>query len=586
MGNQSGPLRPDEVQAAVAVAAGRTPGSLLLKGVQVVNVFSGEILPGPVLIAGRLIAGVGEPVAGARAEAELDFPGGLVVPGLVDAHVHLESSLVEPREYAAAVVPRGVTAVVWDPHELANVLGTDAFAVARNATRDLPLDVFLTASACVPASPLETAGAHLDPADLDPVLAEDGVLGLAELMNFPAVVAGDSRELAKAWQAGERGKAVDGHAPMLSGRELQAYAAAGVDSDHEAVIAEEAREKLRAGLIIFIREGSAARNLADLLPLVTAATRDRFCLVTDDRHPHDLIREGGVDYALRKAVSLGLDLATAVRLATLNPCRHYGLRRRGAVAPGYRADLAVLDPESLNPRAVFKDGRLVAREGQLLAATPGAPDSRLLGTVRLPHLAADHLRLPDPGGPVRVIGLVPGQIVTRSLVLPPTVRDGAVVADPDRDLVKLAVIERHGRNGGVGVGLLQGLGLRRGALAGTVAHDAHNLVVAGVTDADMLAAARAVAETGGGFAVVAEGRLLGRLPLPLAGLMAAAPLAEVAAELDRLEAAAGTLGVQIPAPFMALAFLALSVIPELKLTDQGLVDAVTGRLVPLAATRG
>lgn len=578
------PLQPDEVRRAVAVAAGREPGTALLRGVRVVNVFTGEILPGPVLLAGRLIAGAGEAVEGAEAREVLDLGGGLVVPGFVDAHVHLESALVEPREYARAVVPRGVTAVVWDPHEWANVVGAVAFEAALAATRGLPLDVYLTASSCVPASPLETAGAELGPDDLDGVLAGARVVGLAELMNFPGTVAGNPPELEKAWRAERIGKVVDGHAPLLGGRGLQAYVAAGVGSDHESVALEEARAKLRLGLMVFLREGSAARNLADLLPLVTPATRARFCFVTDDRHPHDLVREGGVDHAVRRAVALGLDVAAAVQLATLNPSRYFGLRRKGAVAPGYWADLAVLDPETLQARLVFKEGRLVARDGRLLVDVSVPTDPRLLNTVRLPALGPERLRLPDPGGPVRAIGLVPGQIVTRGLVVQPAVRGGEVVADPERDLVKLVVIERHGRGGGVGVGLLQGLGLRRGALASTVAHDAHNVIVAGTSDEDIVAAARAVAETGGGFAAVLGGRVLSRLALPVAGLMSQQPLPEVVEELDRLEEAARSLGVTIPAPFMALSFLALSVIPELKLTDRGLVDPGSGRLVGLAAS--
>ncbi|WP_324715534.1 adenine deaminase [Carboxydochorda subterranea] len=583
-GSPGGPLAPEEVRKAVAVAAGREAGSVMLRGVDVVNVFTGEILPGPVVFAGRLIAATGEQAARSQAREVVELPGGLVVPGFVDGHVHLESALVEPREYARAVVPRGVTAVVWDPHEWANVVGKVAFEAASASTRGLPLDVFLTASSSVPASPLETAGACLGAGDLDEALAMDGVVGLAELMNFPGVAAGDEQELRKIWMAERRGKVTDGHAPLLGGRALSAYVAAGVASDHESVSLEEAREKLRLGMMVFIREGSAARNLADLLPLVTPRTKDRFCLVTDDRHPHDLVREGGVDHAVRKAVALGLDLPTAVQMATLNPCRYFGLRRRGAVAPGYRADVVVLDPVDLSARAVFKDGRMVAAHGRLLVEVDAPTDPRLLHTVHLPPLSLERIRLPRvEAGAVRAIGLLPGQIVTRALAVEPPVVDAQVVAAPEQDLVKLVVIERHGRSGGIGVGLLQGLGLKRGALASTVAHDAHNLIVAGVSDDDILAAARAVARSGGGFAAVEGGRVLAELPLPVAGLMSQRPLPEVVEALDRLELAARNLGVQLAAPFMALSFMALSVIPELKLTDRGLVDASAGQVVSWAA---
>jgi adenine deaminase len=583
MAEVSGPLQLSEVQAAVEVAAGRAAGTVLLTNVQVVNVITGEVEPGPVLLAGRLIAGVGPDYAQAKARQVLDLNGGLVVPGFVDGHVHLESALVEPREYARAVVPRGVTTVVWDPHEWANVVGTTAFEVAREATASLPLNVYLTASSCVSASPLETAGARLDPEDLEQAMGHGHVVGLGELMNYPGVVAGDPREIEKAWRADRLGKPVDGHAPLLTGRDLQAYVAAGIGSDHECLQVEEAREKLRLGMMIFIREGSAVRNLADLLPLVTPAVKDRFCLVTDDKHPHDLVREGGVDFAVRKAVQLGLDLPTAVRMATLNTCQFFGLRRRGAVVPGYWADLAVLAPDTLECQVVFRAGRLVARDGQLLVDTFVPTDARLLNTVRLPDVPLERLQMADPGGAARVIGVVPGQIVTRSLTMAPTVKDGCVVADPDRDLAKLVVMERHGRRGGIGVGLVQGLGLKRGAIASTVAHDAHNVIVAGVNDADILAAAQAVARTGGGFAAVADGKLVAGLALPVAGLMSQHTLPEVVEGLDRLEEAVKVLGVTMPAPFMTLSFLALSVIPALKLTDQGLVDPTTGRLVGLLA---
>ena len=577
----AGPLTLAEVQYAVAVAAGREPGTVLLTNVSVVNVFSGAVEPGPVLLAGRLIAGVGPAYVHAAAAVTTDLGGAFLTPGFMDGHVHLESALVEPREYARAAVPRGITAVAWDPHEWANVVGKVAFEAALAATADLPLDVYLTASSCVSASPLETAGARLDPADLDEVLGGERVVGLGELMNFPGVVAGVTEELDKAWRAERRNKAVDGHAPLLEGKALQAYVAAGVGSDHECMNMQEAEEKLRLGMTVFIREGSAARNLADLLPLVTPDRRDRFCFVTDDKHPHDLVREGGVDFAVRKAVQMGLDLPTAVRMATLNTARFFGLRRKGAVAPGYWADLAVLQPASLTCTRVYKAGELVADQGRLLVDVDPPTDERLLNTIRLPEVTAERLHLKDPGSLVRVIGVVPGQIVTRSLTLAPTIRDGLVVADPARDLAKLVVMERHGRTGGIGIGLVQGLGLRRGAIASTVAHDAHNIIVAGVSDEDILAAARAVAETGGGFAAVADGQVIARLALPVAGLMSRLSLPEVVAELDRLEEAVGALGVAIPAPFMTISFLALSVIPELKLTDQGYVDPTGGRLLQL-----
>lgn len=581
-------VRPAEIAAAVDAAAGRRPGTVLLCGGRLVNVLSGEVHPADVLLAGRLIAAVGPPGAlDGSAPVREELAGAYIMPGLIDGHLHLESALVEPREYARAVVPRGVTAVVADPHEIANVLGLRGARYMLSATEGLPLTAFFTASSCVPATVLETAGAHLGVAEIAELLDHPRMVGVAELMNFPGVVAGDPDELAKAYLAEERGKVCDGHAPLLAGRELSAYACAGIHSDHEASHVEEAREKLRAGLHIMIREASGARNLAALLPLVTPATAWRFSFVTDDRFPHDLVRAGGVDLLVRESVALGLDPVLAVQLATVSTARYFRLPRRGAVAPGYVADVAVVDDlVGFRARLVFQAGRPVARDGRLLVDLPRHEDAGVLDTVRLPELDAGRLALPHGGGPVRVVGTLPGQIITRDLRVDPRVVDGQVVADPERDLAKLVVIERHGRSGRVGVGLIRGLGLQRGAIASTVAHDSHNLIIAGMADEDILAAARAVAAMQGGFAAVAGGALLASLALPVAGLMSREPLDRVMAHMDRLEASARELGVTLPSPFMALSFMALPVIPELKLTDHGLVDVLGSRVVPLAAADG
>lgn len=558
-----------EVTRAIDCAAGRAPGTLLLRNARLVNVLSGEIYRTDILLAGRLIAALGE---GYTAEDEIDLGGRHVIPGLIDGHLHLESSLVEPAEYARAVVPRGVTAVVADPHEIANVLGVAGIEYVLAATANLPLDVFLTASSCVPATSLETAGARLTPADIDALLNHARVVGVAELMNFPGVIGAEAAEVQKALLAGKHGKVADGHAPQVTGRELNAYLAAGISSDHESSVLAEAQEKLRLGCMVMIREGSAARNLEALLPLIRPENAHQICFVTDDRHPHDLMDQGGVDCLVRRAIGAGIDPALAVRLATLNPARHFRLDRRGAVAPGYLADLVVLDDlPSLKAGMVFKGGRLVAREGHLQVETPSHMDLRVLDTVKLPSLTPAAFRLPASGSRVRAVGLVPGEILTREVIVTPRVENGEVVADPDRDLAKLAVIERHGRAGRMGVGLVQGFGLRRGAIASTVGHDSHNLLIAGVSDADMLAAARLVAEMGGGFVAVADGLELARLALPIAGLVSHEPLAVVREGLDRLEEAARSLGVRIHSPFMALSFLALPVIPALRLTDMGLV---------------
>lgn len=574
------PATAAEIAAAVEAAGGRRPGSLLLRRGRLVNVYSAEVYEADVLLAGRLIAGIG---SGFTAEQTLDLAGYTLLPGLIDGHMHLESSLIEAREYARAVVPRGVTAVVCDPHEIANVLGLDGVRYILRSAAGLPLDVFATASSCVPATALETAGAAFGLGEIAAVLDMAGVVGVAELMNFPGMVAGESDQLAKTFLAETRGLVADGHAPGLTGPGLNAYAAAGVRSDHECTTAAEAVEKLRAGLTVMIREASGAHNLAALLPAVTAANSDRFLLVTDDVHPHDLVRRGGVDHSLRQAVALGLDPIAAVQMATLNPARYFGLSRRGAVAPGHLADLVVVeDLKEFRAHVVFKEGRLVARDGELLASLPTQRDRAMQNSIRLPALTPDRFALRHAGGPARAIGLMPGQITTRQLIVTPRVENGAAMPDPDGDLAKLVVIERHGRSGRVGVGLVHGFGLKRGALASTVAHDSHNLIACGMDDADILVAARSLAECGGGFAAAAGGQLLDRLPLPVAGLMSTESLDVVIAGLDGLNAAVRTLGIQLENPFMALSFLALPVIPELKLTDAGLVDVARGQVVPLA----
>lgn len=562
-------MTPEERGALVEVAAGRRPGTLLLRNARLINLLSGEIYPTEILLYGRWIAAIGD---GYAAEATLDLGGRFVAPGLIDGHLHLESAMVAPAEYARAVVPRGVTSIVADPHEIANVLGLTGIEYMLQATEGLPLDVFLTASSCVPATDLETSGASLGLAEIEQLLQHLRIVGMAELMNFPGVVAGAPAELGKLDLAERYRKVADGHAPLLSGTGLNAYFGAGVGSDHEASSIHEGREKLRRGAHLMIREGSAARNLDALLPLLNAQTADRISFVTDDREPPDLLAEGGVDHLVRRALVAGASPLLALRAGSLSTARYFGLGRRGAIAPGWLADLVVLkDLTGFEAAMVFKSGQLVAQDGRLLVDVPSAPDAAVRGTVKLPPLSPEAFAIPYQGGLVRAIGLVAGELLTRSVPIEPAVHDGYVVADPGRDLVKMGVIERHGKGGGIGLGLLQGLGLQRGALASTVGHDSHNLILVGVDDADMRLAAETVAKMEGGFVVVAGGQVLAQLPLPLAGLMSDRPLPEVAAGLRQLEVAARELGVTITSPFMALSFLALPVIPHLKLTDRGLV---------------
>jgi adenine deaminase len=596
----------DEIRHAVDVAAGRRPATLLLRDGRLLNVFDGRIRRVAVAFAGRLIATVGSDDDAPAADTTVDLHGAYLAPGLIDGHVHIESSLVTPAAYAQGVVPRGVTGVVCDPHEIANVAGVPGVQWLLERSRDLPLDVWVTVPSSVPSTAMETAGSALGLAEIEALLEHPQVVGVAEMMSFSAVVAGDATELGKVVLAEAAGKTAEGHAPGLRGRALQAYLASGIVSDHESTTLEEGREKLAAGVFLMVREGSVTRDLDALLPLVRPEHADRVGFVTDDRLPHDLLDEGGVDCLVRRAVQAGADPVYAVRCASYNVARHYGLKRRGAVAPGYLADVVVIDDlAGFRAQAVYKGGRRVAVDGRYQpdgplgdghahgpaapapagASAPGADawNAAVRDTVRLPRLEASDLRLPDPGGPVRVIQALPNQILTGALALRPSVHDGAVVADPARDLLKLVCVERHGRNGGWALGLVTGFGLQQGALASTVGHDHHNLLAVGADDEAMLIAARRLQELGGGFVAVGGGRVLAELPLEIAGLVTDAPLAEVRRHMRALDDAATSLGATLPAPFMALSFLGLPVIPELRLTDLGLVDVLAGRIVPLAA---
>jgi len=515
-----------------------------------------------------------------QARETLDLGGRHLAPGLIDGHMHLESSMVTPGEFARAVVPRGTTTIVADPHELANVCGLEGIDYILRGNELSPLEIRVMLPSCVPATTMESAGARLAAEDLAPILEHPMVAGLGEVMDFPGVIGADERTLAKLRVA--QGLPVDGHAPGLSGRDLEAYVAAGIGSDHECTGPAEALEKLRLGMHLMLREGSVTRDLDALIPAVTAQTARRCMLVTDDREPEDLLGEGHMDFLVRKAVRLGLDPVQALTMASLNAAEYFGLRGLGAVAPGYQADLVVLDDLSTcQVDLVFKAGHLVGRGGQPLWERRNLPASSLANRVRLGLFSLDSLAIPARTGRVRVLEMIPDQIVTRHLVEEAPLRDGRVVSDPSRDLLKLAVLERHHATGHVGLGLVRGFGLKRGALASTVAHDSHNLVVVGVEDEDLHLAACEARRLGGGLVVVAEGRVLASLPLPVAGLMSDRPLEEVRDAVRALHRAAGLLGCDLPRPFMSLAFLALPVIPALKLTDLGLVDVQAFRQVDL-----
>jgi adenine deaminase len=554
----------------LSVARGDEPADLVIRGGTVLSVFTREWLRTDVAVVDGFVAGLGD----YEGNETLDASGRWIVPGFVDAHMHLESSKLLVDEFARLVLPFGTTAVVADPHEIANVLGTDGVHWLLDASAGLPLDVFFMASSCVPASSFESPRRALSPGDLDALLRRRRVIGLAEMMNFPGVVSGAESELAKLALAHH----VDGHAPGVLGRALNAYAAAGIRSDHEAYTYEEGLERLRAGLWLLIREATAARNLQALLPLLQEHGPSRIAFCTDDREPEHIAADGHINSMVRDAVAFGIPPEDALVAATLSPALWHGLRDFGAVAPGYRADLLLLpDLERFVPDLVLKGGKPVEEFPRA-----DVPDW-VRHTVRIGAFGPEMFRVPWDGGDARVIGVIPGQIVTESLVAEPPSRAGEAIADPAQDLAKIAVVERHLGTGRVGLGFVRGFGLERGAIASTVAHDAHNVVVVGMNDASMAAAVRRLANRGGGIVVVDGAEVLAELPLPVAGLLSDAPLEEVVAQSHALAEAARQIGCSLEAPFQHLSFLALSVIPSLKITDQGLVDVDRFELVELSA---
>jgi adenine deaminase len=561
----------------IAVARGDEPADLVLTGGRVLSVFTGEFLEADVAFVGEHVAGVGPGYEGTE---RFDVSDLILLPGFIDGHMHLETTKLRLDQFARAALPWGTTTVVLDPHEIANVFGIDGVRALLHDADEVPLDAYVMVSSCVPASPFESSGATLTPEDIAELLrTEPRAIGLAEMMDYPAVVAGVEDAIAKVAAAGDRH--IDGHAPGLSGRSLNAYLAAGVRSDHECTTYEEALEKRRLGMWIMIRQGSAARNLEALLPLVLEHGITNCLLCTDDREPHDLQKHGHINDVVREAVALGCSPADAVAMATLNAARYHRLHEHGAVAPGYLADVvAVRDLVSFRPERVWKRGRLVADGGRPSPIASSSLPGWMRESMHVRELESlDFSVVAD--GAVRVIGVDAGTIVTRALVGEPLRRDGKACADPGRDLAKLAVIERHRDTGRIGVGFAQGFGLQAGALASSHAHDAHNVVVVGMTDEDMAAAANHLRAIGGGQVVVMDGRVIADLPCPIGGLLSDLTFEEVADRARVLEEAAAELGTTLPSPFMAMSFLALSVIPQLKLTDRGLVDVDRFELVPL-----
>jgi adenine deaminase len=564
------------LQQKLSIARGERPAEWLFKNANVVNVLSGEIYHTNVAVAEGRVVGLGD----YKARRVIDLKGAYLAPSLIDGHFHVESSMLTTREFARAVVPHGTGVVVIDPHEYANVLGLDGIRYVLESSRNLPVDFFIMLPSCVPATTFETAGARLTAADLKLMIGDERIAGIAELMNYPGVYSGEESELAKI-EAG-KGKNIDGHAPGLRGRNLNAYVLAGVQSDHESTELAEAREKLRLGMHVLLREGSTERNLATLVPLINAHNTMNCSFATDDKLAGDLVAEGQIDHCVRKAIRLGLPPMVAMQVATISTARHYHLRNFGAIAPRYWADFIVFDNlKKLTVRQTYKKGILVAEDGKYLAPQRAlAPRPR--STMNLRFKAPDDFKVrAKRAARMRVIEVVPSQVVTRQIIVTPRTEDGQVVPDVERDILKLVVVERHHATGNVGVGFVRGFKLKAGALGSTVAHDAHNVVVVGANDADIAQVIDELVKMQGGQAAVCNGKVRAELALPIAGLVSDRPLKEVIGRIADLNAAARAMGCELEAPFMTLSFLSLSPIPELKLTDQGLIDTVNMRPVNL-----
>ncbi|HAV08926.1 MAG TPA: adenine deaminase [Rhodobacteraceae bacterium] len=557
----------------IAQGAGTQPADLVLRGGTVFCLVTGDLIPGDVAICGDTIVGIGAHYEAARV---IDVTDLILVPGFIDTHLHIESSLVTPLEFDRCVTPHGVTTAICDPHEIANVLGPDGIRWFQSAAECTLMDLKVQLSSCVPSSHMETAGACIEAADLAALMGHSSGLGLAEMMNYPGVLAGDPGLIAKLQLFA--GGHIDGHCPQLSGLGLNGYTAAGIRTEHEATTAHEAREKLQKGLRVLIREGSVSKDLHALAPLLTERTSPYMCLCTDDRNPLDIAEEGHLDYMIRTLIALGVPALAAYRAASLSGAEAFGLKDRGQIAPGKRADIvAVKSLAACDVQQVLAGGVLASPTA--FAARASLPETGR-HSVKAPAVNASHFRSPANRPETDVIGILEGKILTehRRTIIPVT--DGDKHPDPARDLARIAVIERHGKNGNIATGFVQGFGLTKGAIASTVCHDHHNIAVVGADYADMALAANHLTTLEGGFVVTCEGQVLAELALPIAGLMSPAPFEEVRARLHSLRAAAQSLGVTLREPFLQLAFLCLPVIPALKITDRGMVDVTRFELIP------
>ena len=558
------------LEKIIKVAKGEIPADLVIKNAKVINVLSEEIHEADVAIVGDIIAGVAKDYKGLE---EIDAKGMYLSPSFIDGHVHLESSMLMPSEFAKMVVPSGTTTVIADPHEISNVMGLQGISFMREATKNLPLDVYMMLPSCVPATSLETSGVDLNSYDLALLIDAPWVLGIAEMMNFPGVVNQDASVLSKIKLGLEKDKRIDGHAPHLSGKDLCAYIAAGVRSDHECTTKEEAIEKLRLGMYLMIREATGARDLESLIPFLKTVNTRKCMFVTDDRHPKHLAKH--ISRMVKKAVKNGVDPIKAIQMASLNTAEYFNLQNLGAIAPGYKADIAIFENlENFEPHMVFKNGKKVAQNGKMLIDTNAFKAPTLRGSVNIKYLYKEDLQIKVPEGKskVKTINVIPKQLITKQTLEPPKIENGYAIADTQNDLLKIAVIERHKATGNIGLGFVKGFGLKSGAIASTVAHDSHNMIVIGTNDDDIYYAAVELVKSQGGKIIVENGKTLAHLKLPIAGLMSDKPNEEVQQKIAELDLAAKKIGCKIDEPFMSMAFLSLSVIPELKITDKGLID--------------
>lgn len=566
-----------QIEDVIRVAKGEVKADLVIKNANIVNVLSEEIHKADIAIVDGIIAGVGSDYEGVK---EIDVEGAYISPSFIDGHVHIESSMLMPSEFAKAVVPAGTTTLISDPHEISNVLGLHGISFMREAVKNLPIQVYTMLPSCVPATNSETSGFELNSYDLSLLIDSPWVLGIAEMMNFPGVLNCDKEVMAKINLGLEKNKRIDGHAPFLKGKELCAYIASGISSDHECTNPEEAIEKLRQGMFLMIREGSAAKDLDALLPVLIEKNTRKCMFVTDDRHPTDL--KDHINSMVRKSVAAGVDPIKAIQMASLNTAEYFKIQNLGAIAPGYKADILVLDNlVDFKPKMVFKSGELVAEDGKLVNQNDNVALPLIRGSVNVKWIEYEDFKIKAKSNAVRTIEIIPNQLLTKSTLGKIKIVDGYAEPNLEEDILKIIVIERHRASGNVGKGFVKGFGLKSGAIASTVAHDSHNMIVVGTNDEDMYKAAVELVKSQGGKVIVENGVVLSKLPLPIAGLMSNEKIEFVIEKCLELKAVAKTIGCALNDPFMTMAFLSLSVIPELKITDKGVVDVMKSEFVDI-----